>query len=212
MCKTQEHLAGKEPGKVHLTQHCTTGPLLTRILLIPAENRAGVGISLSRGRGAEPGPGGREGGRDGPGTHRAAPLRGGEVHVGDEEHRLRLQVALGPQEGDLVPSEAREQTAFQTYRWRVQFSSARAAGTGAPLPGAPEKRWGQEGAAAPPGEPRTLPEPGGGSQRAWGGWEGAQQGPGCSPRVPGAAQGSQAEPKGARLNPGVPGCSPRVPG
>lgn len=64
----------------------------------------------------------------GTGTHRAPPLRGGEVHVGDEQHRLRLQVALGPQERDLIPSEAREQTAFQTYRWRVQFSSARGAG------------------------------------------------------------------------------------
>lgn len=90
------------------------------------------------------------------GTHRATPLRVGEVHVGDEQHRLRLQVALRPQERDLIPSEAREQTAFQTYRWRVQFISAPTApGEGSPFPRLPAGMLGTgQEPAAPPGQPK----------------------------------------------------------
>lgn len=61
------------------------------------------------------------------GTHRATPLQVGEVDVGDEQDRLGFEVGLWPQERDFIPSEAREQTAFQTYGWKVQFISVRLA-------------------------------------------------------------------------------------
>lgn len=101
-------------------------------------------------------------------AHRAAPLRGGEVHVGDEQHRLRLQVALGPQEGDLIPSEAREQTAFQTYRWRVQFSSAPCQ-RGAPSQSSQQKCWGQDRTCSTSRAAQGSPE---GSQRLLGALKG----------------------------------------
>lgn len=97
----------------------------------------------------------RRRGRQGGGTHRATPLRGGEMHVGDEEHGLRLQVALGPQERDLIPSEAREQTAFQTYGWRVQFISAPSVlGQDSPAKAPSGNAGAGQEPAAPAGQPR----------------------------------------------------------
>lgn len=48
------------------------------------------------------------------------------MEVGDEQDWLGFKVSLWPQERDLIPSEAREQTGFQTYRWKVQFTSVQA--------------------------------------------------------------------------------------
>jgi len=61
------------------------------------------------------------------GTYRATPLQVGKMDVGDKQDWLGFEVSLWPQERDFIPSEAREQTAFQTYRWKVQFISVQVA-------------------------------------------------------------------------------------
>lgn len=54
------------------------------------------------------------------------------MDVGDEQDWLGFKVSLWPQERDLIPSEAGEQTAFQTcdekfgtsqFRWQLQRQS-----------------------------------------------------------------------------------------
>lgn len=49
------------------------------------------------------------------------------MDIGDKQDWLGFEVSLWPQERDFIPSEAGEQTAFQTYKWKVQFISVQMA-------------------------------------------------------------------------------------
>lgn len=168
MCEPQEYLAARSLERLSHPSRGVTGPLLTRSSP-HSHKELCCGLGFFHNTGSVWGMLSLEGGgaRQVLGTHRATPLRGGEVHIGDEQHWLRLQVTLGPQERDLIPSEAREQTAFQTYRWRVQFISAPTAhGQGRPFPGLPAETLGtgQENLQGGSREPRTILE------GSWGGF------------------------------------------